>query len=103
MEFPSPDAPPVTTATRSKLDPLIVGRTAKCYTTVQHPLGADVSDNELSYDTYDIEIDADPYPVCKRLRNEAPLYYNERPDVWGLSRFEDVEAALKDSMPAMVG
>ena len=55
-----------------------------------------MSDSELYYDPYDIEIDADPYPVYKRLRDEAPLYYNERRDFWGLSRFEDVEAALKD-------
>jgi cytochrome P450 len=48
------------------------------------------------YDPYDVEIDADPYPVYKRLRDEAPLYYNERLDFWGLSRFADVEAALKD-------
>ena len=55
-----------------------------------------MSDNELYYDPYDIEIDADPYPVYRRLRDEAPLYYNERHDFWGLSRFADVEAALKD-------
>ena len=52
--------------------------------------------NQLSYDPYDVEIDADPYPVYKRLREEAPLYYNEKFDFWGLSRFADVEAALRD-------
>lgn len=58
--------------------------------------GRTVPGNELSYDPYDVEIDADPYPVYRRLRDEAPLYYNERLDFWGLSRFADVEAALKD-------
>ncbi|HVU73888.1 MAG TPA: cytochrome P450 [Mycobacteriales bacterium] len=53
--------------------------------------------NDLYYDPYDVTIDADPYPVYRRLRDEAPLYYNERLDFWGLSRFVDVEAALKDS------
>jgi cytochrome P450 len=48
------------------------------------------------YDPYDVEIDADPYPVYRRLRDEAPLYRNDRHDFWGLSRFADVEAALKD-------
>jgi cytochrome P450 len=52
---------------------------------------------DLYYDPYAIEIDADPYPTYKRLRDEAPLYYNDRLDFWGLSRFADVEAALKDS------
>ena len=52
---------------------------------------------ELYYDPYDVEIDVDPYPTYRRLREEAPLYYNERLDFWALSRFADVEAALKDS------
>ncbi|OHV29172.1 MULTISPECIES: cytochrome P450 [Pseudofrankia] len=51
---------------------------------------------DLYYDPYDVEIDADPYPVYRRLRDEAPLYYNERLDFWGLSRYDDVVAALKD-------
>ena len=54
-------------------------------------------ENDLYYDPYDVEIDADPYPTYQRLRDEAPLYCNERLDFWGLSRFADVEAALKDS------
>ena len=51
---------------------------------------------EIYYDPYDFEIDADPYPVWKRLRDEAPLYYNERYDFFALSRFDDVEQALLD-------
>src|SRR6478735_11349927 len=51
---------------------------------------------DLSYDPYDFEIDADPYPVWKRMRDEAPLYYNAEHDFWALSRFEDVEPALID-------
>ncbi len=45
------------------------------------------------YDPYDFEIDADPYPVWKRLRDEAPLYYNEKYDFYAVSRYEDVERA----------
>lgn len=48
------------------------------------------------YDPYDFEIDTDPYPVWKRLRDERPLYYNERYGFYALSRFEDVERALVD-------
>ena len=46
------------------------------------------------FDPYDVEINADPYPVYERLREEAPAYYNERYDFWALSRHEDVEKAL---------
>lgn len=48
------------------------------------------------YDPFDFEIDDDPYPIWKRLRDEAPLYYNERYEFFALSRFHDVEEALKD-------
>jgi len=56
-----------------------------------------VSGNDLYYDPYDRDIDVDPYPIYRRLRDEAPLYYNERYDFWGVSRFADVEEGLKDS------
>jgi cytochrome P450 len=54
------------------------------------------SDSDVYYDPYDFEIDADPHPVWKRLRDEAPLYYNDRYDFFALSRFDDVERALID-------
>jgi cytochrome P450 len=56
----------------------------------------DTNTNDLYYDPYDVEIDADPYPVFRRLREEAPLYRNERHDFYALSRFADVERGLKD-------
>jgi cytochrome P450 len=46
------------------------------------------------YDPYDIGINADPYPIFKRLRDEAPIYYNERYRFWALSRYADVEKAF---------
>ena len=48
------------------------------------------------YDPYDFGIDSDPYPVWKRLRDEAPLYYNDKYDFYALSRFDDVERAWAD-------
>ena len=48
------------------------------------------------YDPYDAAIDADPHPVWKRLRDEAPLYYNEQYGFYALSRFGDVLAASLD-------
>ncbi len=53
--------------------------------------------SELYYDPWDVEIDVDPYPTYQRLRDQAPLYYNERHDFWGLSRYADVDAALRES------
>jgi cytochrome P450 len=54
------------------------------------------TDAELYYDPYDFDIDSDPYPVFRRLRDERPLYYNERYDFFALSRFDDVERGLVD-------
>lgn len=55
-----------------------------------------VTEGQLSYDPYDVVIDADPYPTYRRLRDEQPLYYNEKFDFWALSRFGDVDEALRD-------
>ena len=54
------------------------------------------SGNDVYYDPYDVDIDADPYPVFRRLREESPLYRNETHDFYALSRYADVEAGLKD-------
>jgi cytochrome P450 len=51
---------------------------------------------DLYYDPYDRGIDADPYPVYSRLREEAPLYYNEPHDFYAVSRFDDVQRGLVD-------
>lgn len=53
--------------------------------------------SDLYYDPYDHEIHRDPHPVWKRMRDEAPVYRNERFDFWALSRFGDVmDASLDD-------
>jgi cytochrome P450 len=51
---------------------------------------------DLYYDPYDYAIDADPYPVWARLRDEAPLYFNERHGFYALSRYDDVLNGLLD-------
>ena len=51
---------------------------------------------DVSYDPYDVEINADPYPAFRRLRELAPLYYNEQYDFFAVSRYDDVERGLKD-------
>lgn len=49
---------------------------------------------ELYYDPFDVEIDSDPYPVWKRMREEAPLYYNEKYNFYAVSRYVDVAREL---------
>ena len=50
----------------------------------------------LRYDPYDPAIYHDPYPVYRRLRDEAPLYYNDEYDFYAVSRFSDIERMLVD-------
>lgn len=52
---------------------------------------------DLYWDPYDTAIDAKPYDVWRRLRDEAPVYYNEQYDFYALSRYEDVQAASRDT------
>jgi cytochrome P450 len=62
---------------------------------------AEVSD--LSYDPYDVDIYADPYPVFRRLREEAPLYYDSKYDFYAVSRYDDVERGLMDRQTYISG
>jgi cytochrome P450 len=50
----------------------------------------------LAWDPLDARYKADPHSVWKRLRDEAPLYYNDAHDFYALSRFADVDAAHRD-------
>jgi cytochrome P450 len=52
--------------------------------------------SSVYYDPYDFEIDADPHPIWRRMRDEAPLYRNEEHDFWAVSRFDDVLDGLLD-------
>jgi cytochrome P450 len=59
-------------------------------------MSATVQTSDVYYDPYDVEIDRDPYPTFRRLREEAPLYYNDRHDFYAVSRYDDVERGLVD-------
>ena len=59
------------------------------------PTYADVPD-DLTYDPYDYDTDQNPHPIWKRLRDEAPLYYNQRHGFFALSRYQDVLDGLLD-------
>lgn len=50
----------------------------------------------LVLDPYDYGFHEDPYPLYRRLREEAPLYRNDELGFWALSRHSDVVAAFRD-------
>ncbi|MCP9273287.1 cytochrome P450 [Mycolicibacterium arenosum] len=54
------------------------------------------TDSELYYDPYSIDLNMNPHAVFARIREEAPLYYNEAHDFYALSRYDDVNKAVID-------
>ncbi|MGH0034015.1 MAG: cytochrome P450 [Myxococcota bacterium] len=48
------------------------------------------------YDPFSYELDEDPYPVYRWMRDEAPLYHNEALDFFALTRFQDNLDAFVD-------
>lgn len=50
----------------------------------------------VMYDPYSYEIHEDPYPTYRRLRNEAPVYWNPERGFYALSRYQDVREAMRD-------
>ena len=59
-------------------------------------MGTLANDTDVYYDPYDTGINTDPYPTYARLRDEAPLYYNQQYDFWAISRHSDVEKGLSN-------
>jgi cytochrome P450 len=47
----------------------------------------------LSFDPYSPAVDADPFPLYKRLRDEAPCFWSREAGMWVLSRFADIVIA----------
>jgi cytochrome P450 len=58
---------------------------------------ADATDTgQLYWDPFDWKLHEDPHPVWRRMREEAPLYRNDKYDFWALTRFDDVLGVLLD-------
>ena len=51
---------------------------------------------DIYWDPFDTDIDTSPYETWRRMRDEAPVYRNDRYGFWAYSRFADVEAAHVD-------
>lgn len=54
------------------------------------------TDNPVYWDPYDPRFTKDPYPTYRRLREEVPLYYNDKHDFYAVSRYADMERGLPD-------
>ena len=61
-------------------------------------MNAAIKDSAPYWDPYDPGFFADPYPSFRRLREEAPVYYNEKYDFYAVSRYADVERGLTDKV-----
>jgi cytochrome P450 len=52
--------------------------------------------SRVYWDPFDRDIARDPYPIYRRMRAEAPLYYNDRHDFYALSLWDDIDRGLRD-------
>lgn len=57
---------------------------------------ASSNNDPVYWDSYRPDISYNPYQIYRRLRDEAPLYYNKDYDFYAVSRFEDVERVFMD-------
>ncbi|MCW2654605.1 MAG: cytochrome monooxygenase [Mycobacterium sp.] len=51
---------------------------------------------QLVFDPFSEEFFNNPFEIYRRMREDAPVYYNEEEDFYALTRHEDVAAAFKD-------
>ena len=49
-----------------------------------------------AYSPFDPAVIADPYPIYRQLREQAPAYWSPQANSWVLSRYDDVSTALTD-------
>ena len=59
-------------------------------------VGAVETGARVHYDPFSYELHDDPYPVYRRLRDEAPVWRNEEQGFWTLARHDDVLQASVD-------
>jgi cytochrome P450 len=55
-----------------------------------------VSGGPVEFDPYSEDFFNSPFETYRRMRDEAPVYYNARHDFYALTRYEDVAPAYKD-------
>ncbi len=52
--------------------------------------------SKVVFDPFSEEFFTNPFDIYQRMREDAPLYYDEKEDFYALTRHEDVAGALKD-------
>jgi cytochrome P450 len=57
----------------------------------------DGNTGKLYYDPFDYDVDAHAQVIWRRMRDEAPLYWNEPHEFFALSRYDDVLRAVLDT------
>jgi cytochrome P450 len=55
-----------------------------------------VTSSTLVFNPSSYELHEDPFPIYRRMQDEAPLYRNPEIGFWALTRFDDVVAGLSD-------
>ena len=50
----------------------------------------------IEYSPFAPDIQADPYPAYRQLRDQAPLYLNPELGFWAVSRYDDIVAVSRD-------
>lgn len=50
----------------------------------------------FQFDPFSPEVDADPFPAYRTLRDEHPCFWSDEAQMWVLTRYADVVAALDD-------
>lgn len=53
--------------------------------------------SDLIFNPFGFSHHDDPYVIYKRLRDEAPCYWNDELQFWALSRFDDVQEGFRDT------
>jgi cytochrome P450 len=50
----------------------------------------------LQFDPFSTVVDSDPFPLYRRLREEAPCFWSREAEMWVLSRYIDIVNGLQD-------
>jgi cytochrome P450 len=59
-------------------------------------IGNPAGNGPVDWDPYNQDYFLDPYPTLSRLREKAPIYYNEKYDFYAVSRYDDCARVLGD-------
>ncbi len=57
----------------------------------------------MEYNPYSSAVQHNPYPIYQWMRDDAPVYHNEKVGFWALTRYDDVLAASLDTATFLSG